>query len=348
MSNAFNKLLSPKAKDYLPLHSNWETDIKPLMVTDQENIYKLLGSRKIGFYDTCAIMNHSKLSCHKEIALELKSLFDCIIITATIIKELSSVDVDPAVPDNNPTSNIDGAELELLRTIHEFGPTILYMKEEEIASFIHSKGIAYTAINKMMQNCLRSIFDVNDTVGAFLKNNEKIKNKFITRNAPGTNTFVPDFFSTFRSIKAQGDSLGELLIIALCNLWLPYQPPYLKIITDDRSCDVALSKLVHQMNSMKMLKCTRLASIMLLANIIRKTPGTNQVQLEKDLAFFANGGKLKVTYFDARIGFPTPTYMTPSEFYNFVADNPEIPILASNNKKTTGHCLNPYLGIFSE
>ncbi|MGL5677500.1 MAG: hypothetical protein ACRDDX_13900 [Cellulosilyticaceae bacterium] len=170
-------------------------------------------NKRFYFYDTCSILYHSQSANRKKIISFLKDNNAVVMITTTILMELTS-----------DLFKIRSIQMEYIKEIFNSGIKIIVLKEEQIGEVLK----AYTTLSNV---------ECNDVLAYGIREMSKAKHKIydIIKNEPIQNQrkfkgvdkvpteIYSDFFTTARAQKETQDSLGEELIF-LCIIVLSRLP----------------------------------------------------------------------------------------------------------------------------
>lgn len=209
-------------KKYREIPSNFD-DFKDYLVCDKVEVLKdILAREKCFFYDTCSIQHHSNSDNRQYIIDYLKSKKATIILTRTVLMELSANSFD-----------IHLVQIQYFKELHKNGIKVVLFNEEYV------------------YDCLKEVFNKNNEelnllLGHAVKEISKHKGKTyqilndmdkdlaikIKGSNPGKSQLFTTFFEEARSKKEEHDSLAEELIF-ICIIILtsiPYLSDNIKYI----------------------------------------------------------------------------------------------------------------------
>lgn len=193
-------------------------ELQPYIIQDK-SIYNdiLITADNIYFYDTCSLQCHSNSINRNKIISYIKNHNGIIIITKTILIELSM---------NN--GNVQSSIIDYL---HEFYnsdiPVILFNEEDLLSVLKHSSTESISKYNKMLA---LSIIQVAEYKGTIYDIKNEIKSTILQNLfSSSSQTLYKDFFKFARSCKIEDDNLGEELMF-ICFAILSFIP-FLNTIT---------------------------------------------------------------------------------------------------------------------
>lgn len=207
--------------------------IELIELVDYDLVDLSLLSKKIGFYDTCSIQYHSSFTEPKLMADYFKDRFDLLIITQTVMMELST------------QTSVVSKIVDYIKTLIEEGMKVVCIAEEDIRECILDE-FAWTneEINTKLLYAIRSVANVPILKKAF-DADEEIKKSYLFKPNKSDNYFK-DFFEWIRSKKELKDGLGECLMMIVNHvICSPIQETRAKrvIISDDRQMYYTMSKV---------------------------------------------------------------------------------------------------------
>ncbi|SNT11439.1 hypothetical protein SAMN05446037_104126 [Anaerovirgula multivorans] len=186
--------------------SNNFSDIQEYLITEPSQVIdQFFKYQKHFFYDTCSILHHSNASSNSFIIDFLANQGAIIIITRTVLMELSS---------NN--FEIDPIQIEYFRKINISGIPVLLFDEEIVLELIkESLTITVEDANQLLGFAVKEVSKFKTAINNIIRvmdPNLKIK---ILNLRPGSQNLYEPFFQFARSQKFEGDSLAEELILIL-------------------------------------------------------------------------------------------------------------------------------------
>lgn len=211
-------------KKYQEVPTNFNV-LKPYIIYEKnEVINEFYNRRHYFFYDTCSFLHHSNTLDRSYIIQYLKNEDAIIIITRTVLMELTA-----------NSFNLHPTQLRYLKELYNAELKILLLDEEIVADCIKNiSNISNKEANILLGHAIKEVSKYK-TITNKLKNNmdSTLKNKIIIN--PANTLMFNLFFRYARSQKVQGDSLAEELIF-ICIIVLTKIPldKYI-LISDDLS-----------------------------------------------------------------------------------------------------------------
>ncbi|MBU5485743.1 transposase [Clostridium sp. MSJ-11] len=209
-------------KKYTEIPFNFN-DFKNYLVVNKVEVIKcIFNSEKCFFYDTCSIQHHSNSKNRKYIIDYLKSKNATIILTRTVLMELS------------PNSfEVNEVQIEYFKELYNNGVKILLFDEEYVYDClkeVFSK--SNEELNLLLGYAVKEVSKHKGKVYQILEGMDTSLKVKIKGNNPGKLELFSRFFNEARSNKQEHDSLAEELIF-ICIIILtsiPYLADDIKYI----------------------------------------------------------------------------------------------------------------------
>ncbi|MDK2984759.1 MAG: hypothetical protein PWQ96_401 [Clostridia bacterium] len=222
------------AKKYREVPSNFKDFENYLIYKKQEVVDAFFKGEKYFFYDTCSILHHSNTENRHYIIEFLKSKSATIIITRTVLMELTA-----------NSSELHQIQINFLKELYDNGLYVLLFDEEIILACLKEiLNITIEEANKLLGFAVKEVSKFKTKTYEVLNSmDEKVTNK-LKSIAPGKSELYSSFFGHARSLKEEGDSMAEELIF-ICIIVLTKIPlgKYI-LISDDL-------RIRHQVISIK-------------------------------------------------------------------------------------------------
>lgn len=155
------------------------------------------------FYDTCSLLHHSNASNKSDIIEYLKKHNPTIIITRTVLMELTS-----------NSFQLHPTQISYFQDMHSNGLTVLLFEEEYIVDCLkEASGISNEDANLLLGYAIKEVSKSKGAtyqVKTSLETTLKLK---ILGSAPGSTLLFDTFFRYARSQKTHGDSMAEELML---------------------------------------------------------------------------------------------------------------------------------------
>lgn len=252
------------SKVYKNIPNNFN-DIKAYLITETSKVIsEFFKYEKRYFYDTCSILHHSNARSNKKIIDFLIDRNAILIITRTVLMELSS---------NN--FEIDPIQIEYFRKIHSNGISILLIDEENALDLITEMlAINIEDANKLLGFAVKEVSKFKTAINNIIKvMDNELKIKILNPSSGSTNIYE-QFFRFARNQKSEGDSLAEELILIMIIVLTKMPNGNYILISDDlkiRSHVIAINNYLethHLKKAPMQLTTSRLVYEMNRKNII--------------------------------------------------------------------------------
>lgn len=193
------------SKVYKEVPENFN-DIASYLISDPDQILDLFfRHEKHFFYDTCSILHHSIASSNDYIIDFFVNESPIIIITRTVLMELSS--------DNYM---IDTVQIDYLRKIHEKGIPILLMNEELILPILKDAlTITIEEANLLLGYGIKEVSKSKTAIHNVMTTIDGTMRSRILSTRPYDQSLFECFFQYARSKKTEEDSLAEELMLIM-------------------------------------------------------------------------------------------------------------------------------------
>ncbi len=248
---------------YIETPDNYN-EISSYLITDINQIKTLFYEYDVKcFYDTCSLQHHSNLSDKSIILNFLLNRCGLIIISRTVLMELSGEE-----------HRVQSRQLNFIKEMYEYGLKILLIDEED-ALIITREAVDFSnedsnyLLGYAIKQVMKSRKAVCNLVNSFPAN---LKAKLLGNN-PVKTSLYKSFFSKARQNKVSGDSLAEELIF-ICLIVLTKVPlaKYIFLSDDLASTQTVIGlreyiKLYHEVDCPQMLTTPKITEIMVKENI---------------------------------------------------------------------------------
>jgi len=232
------------SKIYREVPDNFN-DIEEYVITDPTTIVEsFFKYENHFFYDTCSILHHSNAICNDRIIEFLIAQSGIIIITRTVLMELSS-----------STFLIDSVQIDYLRKLHENGIPILLMDEEIVLMILKDTlSISNEVANQLLGYAVKEVCKFKTAIYNVMSAiDDGIRNRILHSN-PGIDALYEPFFKAVRLQKTEKDSLAEELIL-ICIIVLTKVPlgKYI-LVSDDlkiRNSVISITEYIQKQHGLK-------------------------------------------------------------------------------------------------
>lgn len=213
------------AKKYQEVPSNFSSFESYIVSTKEEVVDAFAKAHKYFFYDTCSILHHSLSANRHSIINYLKSKADIIIVTRTVLMELTANSFE-----------LHQVQIQYFRELYNSGFKVILFDEELIYSCLKDAlSISTEDANRLLGYAIKEVsISKTKTREVIEKMDKSSSNKLMGLN-PGNKELFSAFFQYARTLKSQGDSIAEELIL-ICIIVLTKIPMgrYLFISDDMR------------------------------------------------------------------------------------------------------------------
>ncbi|MTI67413.1 MAG: transposase [Firmicutes bacterium] len=231
-------------KIYHKFPSNFK-EIKDYITHDKKKVIDFyFDGDKYFFYDTCSILHHSNSSKREYIIKYLKKKDATIIITRTVLMELTS-----------NYFQIHPIQINFIKELYQSGLKVLLFDEEFIIDCLKEMlNITNEEANLLLGYAIKEVNKSKGIIREIVDSMEKSFRSKILGNNPGNVPLYDEFFQYARSKKKQGDSLAEKLMF-ICIIVLTRIPlgKYI-LLSDDlriRSNVISINKYLKDKHKVK-------------------------------------------------------------------------------------------------
>ena len=210
------------AKKYQEVPSNFNSFESYMIFKKDEVVNAFIEAHKYLFYDTCSILHHSNSANRQSIINYLKSKADIIIVTKTVLMELTANSFE-----------LHPAEIQYFSELYNSGFKIILFDEEVIYNCLkEALSISTEDANKLLGYAIKEISISRTKTREIIENMDKpTSNKLLGTN-PGDKELFSTFFQYARTLKSEGDSIAEELIL-ICIIVLTRIPTGRYILISD-------------------------------------------------------------------------------------------------------------------
>ncbi len=219
-------------KKYQEVPSNFSSFESYMIYKKEEVVDAFTNAHQYFFYDTCSILHHSNSAKRQSIINYLRSKADIIIVTRTVLMELTANSFE-----------LHPVQIQYFSELYNSGLKIILFDEELIYDCLkEALSISTDDANKLLGYAIKEVSIYKTKTREVIENMDKsILNKLIGAN-PGNRELFSTFCQYARSLKSEGDSLAEELIL-ICIIVLTRIPAgrYFLISDDTRIMSQVIS-----------------------------------------------------------------------------------------------------------
>ena len=200
--------------------------ISEYIITDtEEAISCIVMASQCYFYDACSFRKHVHMRRPESFFLYVKQKKGIVIITRTILMELSGKD-----------GTLREEYIEYIKAAYDAGLKILVFYEEDIFQIMSVCFNKNDKINQMLSYAVRAVKTATGAVTEALDCDSSLRTDLIEKITSGGSLYLR-FFREVRSRKESGDNLGEELVIICMHVFsnLPDKNRYKYVLlTEDK------------------------------------------------------------------------------------------------------------------
>ncbi len=227
---------------YTEVPKNWE-DIEDYVLCEKDDfVNRIIGSKKVIFYDTCSFRFHSHIKEQERnvLANYYKEEGALLVITRCILMELSS-----------HSGILNSEYIEFFKFLADEKIDVLVLYEESFFDILAECFSTNKSINSFLTWPVRMMNLSVSSIKKAFEENMAIYQTVINGKSCDKGSVYKEFFSLVRSYKESGDNLGEELL-AICIHILSHIPmtPDGKycVITDDKGGAGIIATLIRKTN----------------------------------------------------------------------------------------------------
>lgn len=287
-------------REYQEVPSNFAEIENYLSYEKEEVIDLFFAGDNYYFYDTCSLIHHSNSAARNYILQYLKDKEAIIIITRTVLMELST-----------NCSEIHPTQVNFIKELYDSGLKVLLFAEEFIVDCLKEiLNITNEDANLLLGYAIKEVSKFKSTIYQIKNSMENTFRGKLLGNSPGSILLYEQFFQYARSQKNQGDSLAEKLIF-ICIIVLTKIPrgKYI-LVSDDLNIRAQVIGINEYLQDMHQLKAPlQLTTPALVYKMYKKSVITNRDDLLAILSA-AFSGNIYVFYigeYDIKIEYSSFT-----------------------------------------
>jgi len=191
------------AKKYQEVPSNFSSFESYMIYKKEDVVDAFIKAHQYFFYDTCSILHHSSSAKRQNIINYLKSKVDIIIVTRTVLMELTANSFE-----------LHPVQIQYFKELKSSGLKVILLDEEVIYDCLKDAlSISTEEANKLLGYAIKELSKSKTKINEIIESmNKTISSKFKGSN-PGNKELFGTFFRYARSMKSEGDSIAEELIL---------------------------------------------------------------------------------------------------------------------------------------
>ncbi|WP_243467831.1 transposase [Acetivibrio straminisolvens] len=168
-----------------------------------EVVNEFINAKQYFFYDTCSILHHSNSLNRKTIINYLKSKADVIVVTRTVLMELTANSFE-----------LHPLQVQYLRELNSSGFKVILFDEEIIYDCLKEVfNISAENANKLLGYAIKEVCKYKMNISEIVENMDKRMAVKLKSTNPGNRELFSIFFRHARTQKSEGDSMAEELIL---------------------------------------------------------------------------------------------------------------------------------------
>ena len=191
------------AKKYQEVPSNFKAFEDYIICKKDEVVSTFTEAYKCLFYDTCSILHHSNSTNRQAIINYLKGESDTIIVTRTVLMELTANSLE-----------LHPVQIQYFKELFESGFKIILFDEELILYCLKEVlSISTEDANKLLGYAVKEISKSKSKTYQIIESMDKLISNKLKGSNPGNKELFSSFFQYARTLKSEGDSIAEELIL---------------------------------------------------------------------------------------------------------------------------------------
>lgn len=209
-------------KKYQEVPSNFGVFKGYVIFEKAEVINAFTEAHKYFFYDTCSILHHSN-SANRQVIIDfIKSKVDILIVTRTVLMELTANSFD-----------LHPVQVQYFKELFENGLKVVIFDEEITLDCLKEAiTIGNEDANKLLGYAVKEVTRFKTKTNEIVNSMDEPTSDRLKSMFPGNQELYTSFFQYARTLKTQGDSLAEELIL-ICIIVLTKVPTGSYILISD-------------------------------------------------------------------------------------------------------------------
>lgn len=253
--NRLVSALQRENKTYYEIPNNWDIDLAPYIEHDlstcKSKISQCINSNApIAFIDACSIIKLATIINNDPLIKDICDKYEAIIISGEVVKELSfETKVNGVV--KNPSDWVPN-QVAVVRYFSKY-KKILYIQETDLCEHLLTHIGDHNILEKRTLNFMIQIANSKNYVNKITiltKEEESFESDFIH-----ISNMEPEYtkrvIQYLKGKKKCGDSLAELLILIIINMFIVEDMTKFYFISDDRRADIIYKKVIVFQNTLK-------------------------------------------------------------------------------------------------
>lgn len=343
MNNLLN-MLQRAHKTYKDFPDNWCSDLATHIEHDtcvcKQKISQLISNKEsIAFIDACSIIKLATLSNCDPIIKDICDKYGAIVITGEVVKELSYEIKDNGLAKHS--SNWSSNQVTVVRCFAKYNK-LLYFQEVDLYEHFLTHVGDRSLLEKRTLNFIKQITYDKKYVSkltilraeepSFMSHHVNIEN--------ATQGYTKRLLQYLKGKKKERDSLAELLILVIINMFLVDDFIKTYLISEDRIADVVYQKVIRFQKKLRSSKVINEPKFMGRVELIyfvkscvtNKTITSDCEIIDCSKIYFGENGAYKATVSGGMYPEPEMVSLSESQLLQYMRD-PHYNFHSTSNRK---------------
>lgn len=331
MNNLLN-ILQRVDKTYRDFPDNWSSDLESHIEHDvcicKQEITRLINNKEsIAFIDACSIIKLATFSNCDPIIKDICDKYGAIVITGEVVKELSYEMKENGVVTH--ASNWSSDQVTVVQCFAKY-KKLLYVQEVDLyehflthvgdRNLLEKRTLAFIKQITYEKRYVNKLTILGKEEASFIMDYVNIDN--------AAHGYTKELLEYLKGKKKEGDSLAELLILLIVNMFLVDDFIKTYFISEDRRADVVYQKVIGFQNKLRSNKVITEPKFMGRVELIyfvkscvtNKTVTSDSEIIDCSKIYFGDNGAYKTTVSGGMYPEPEAVSLTQSQLLQHMRD----------------------------
>lgn len=342
MNNLLNALKRDD-KTYKDFPANWDRDLEAYIKHDvsickQEIAQHINSKEPIAFIDACSIIKLANFVNPEPLIRDICDKYSAIIITGEVMKELSceTKKNDIITSSSNWSSN----QVSVVKCFSKY-KKIVYIQEVDLYEHLLTLVGNQNVLENRTLNFIKQITHVKGFINklTILRKEESSFATDYVNVSSAINGYTNSLLQYLKQKKREGDSLAELLILIIINMFLVDDITKIYFISEDRKADAVYQKVVDFQKRLKQSKAiteTKFMGRVELIYFVKSCVTNNTIGLDSEIIdcckiYCGDNGTYKTTISGGMYPEPETESLTQSQLLSYMR-NPHYNFHSTSNR----------------
>lgn len=331
-------------KTYKNFPDNWDSDLASYIEHDisicrHEITQCINGKESIAFLDACSIIKLANITNNDPLIEDICDKYSTIIITGEVVKELSCETKEQGVVTSS--SHWNQKQVDVVRCFAKYNK-LIYIQEVDLYEHLLVHVGDKSILEKRTLNFIKQITHKKGYVNklTILGTNEPNFMKNYVNISNAKNGYTKDLLHYLKGKKKEGDSLAELLILLIVNMFLIDDSTKMYFISEDRRADLVYQRVIEFQKSLRKSKAiteTKFMGRVELIYFVKSCVTNHRITSDSEIIdcckiYCGDNGTYKTTVSGGMYPEPETEQLTQVQLLSYMK-NPHYNFHSTSNRK---------------